>query len=409
MDLAPALPPAQDNALVVVATVADFPTLTTTGGPSAQIASAPVLINQSAQLPSAAPPAAAAAPVLLPEALASGIATFENLSKPSGFLLSSQLARSFSFVGQAFRLARLGNLINRRPQYSASLPIQWAHSNHWKSWAAAADIQVTPVDAKTQIATIENNAWAASIPTQCMPQADRELQSGPHYRLSIREKTLGYVADEQRAYLLAQQLKRLVRQASFEADAITPWKSTAHPTTLERGIFASHHLTHGDWLIGTADQPLFSVDSTMAEEVGYSSEWAAVAWANNLRLALDTDALSTGEAQMSLKSMQHSNLSINGTASWYGPYFHGRKTANGETFNQHDLTVAHKSLPFGTHLKIRNLLNDKTVVVRVNDRGPYMGDRSLDLSKAAAECLGSQDIGVIPYEAVVLKKAKARR
>lgn len=83
-------------------------------------------------------------------------------------------------------------------------------------------------------------------------------------------------------------------------------------------------------------------------------------------------------------------------------------TANGETYNQHDLTVAHKSLPFGTYLQVRNLHNDKTVVVRVNDRGPYVGDRSLDLSNAAAQCLGSDKVGVIPYEAVILKAIKPR-
>nr|WP_322743576.1 septal ring lytic transglycosylase RlpA family protein [Romeria gracilis] len=94
---------------------------------------------------------------------------------------------------------------------------------------------------------------------------------------------------------------------------------------------------------------------------------------------------------------------LEGTASWYGPYFHGRLTATGEIFDQNELTVAHKTLPFGTLLKVRNLLNDRMVIVRVNDRGPYVGDRSLDLSRAAAECLDSTQVGLIPYEAVLLK------
>ncbi|NJN01653.1 MAG: septal ring lytic transglycosylase RlpA family protein [Leptolyngbyaceae cyanobacterium RM1_1_2] len=91
-----------------------------------------------------------------------------------------------------------------------------------------------------------------------------------------------------------------------------------------------------------------------------------------------------------------------GTASWYGPYFHGRRTATGEIFNQNALTAAHKTLPFGTQLKITNRLNDRSVVVRINDRGPYIGQRSIDLSRAAARCLGSEGTGVIPYEAVIL-------
>lgn len=104
--------------------------------------------------------------------------------------------------------------------------------------------------------------------------------------------------------------------------------------------------------------------------------------------------------------LKESTTQLQGTASWYGPYFHGRITATGEIFDQTELTVAHKTLPFGTLLKVRNLLNDRTVVVRVNDRGPYVGDRSLDLSRAAAECLGSDQVGIIPYEAVLLKRTK---
>jgi rare lipoprotein A len=75
-------------------------------------------------------------------------------------------------------------------------------------------------------------------------------------------------------------------------------------------------------------------------------------------------------------------------ASWYGPGFHGRKTANGEVYDQMSFTAAHKSLKFGTLLKITNLKNSKSVVVRINDRGPYIHGRDLDLSKAAALELG---------------------
>jgi len=72
-------------------------------------------------------------------------------------------------------------------------------------------------------------------------------------------------------------------------------------------------------------------------------------------------------------------------ASWYGPRFHGRTTANGEIYDQTALTAAHKSLRFGTILKVTNPRNNKSVIVRINDRGPYIPGRQLDLSKAAAE------------------------
>ena len=83
------------------------------------------------------------------------------------------------------------------------------------------------------------------------------------------------------------------------------------------------------------------------------------------------------------------------TASWYGPRFHGRKTANGEIYDQMAFTAAHKGLKFGTLLKITNPRNDQFVIVRINDRGPYIGGRQLDLSKAAAQQLGMMKRGVI--------------
>lgn len=411
MDLAPTLPPSQGAVPVIVANATDFPV-------SGHLASdksekpASVLISRSTPLePMVVNPAAVVSDrsTFVSTALTSGFKALDfkvldNVSNPSGFLESFQLTKSFRFVGQTFRDAKLGGVIGR-PQYSTAVPINWARGNDWSSRAKTADIQVTLVDATSQVATMENNAWAASMAAQCTPNDDRHLQDGSRYRLSMGEKVLGYVADEDRAYLLAKQLQRLVHQADFEADEIAPYpaKDSFIPATFRK------RADKPEWSVGSAKRPLFAIDESMSEDVGYSKEWAAVAWANNLRLALDSEPLSMGEAQMGLKNMEPSDIAIDGDASWYGPYFHGRATANGETYDQYDFTVAHKSLPFGTHLKVRNLLNDKTVVVRVNDRGPYVGDRTLDLSRAAADCLGSDDIGVIPYEAIVLKEIKSRR
>jgi len=78
-------------------------------------------------------------------------------------------------------------------------------------------------------------------------------------------------------------------------------------------------------------------------------------------------------------------------ASWYGPYFHGRTTANGETYNMYGYTAASKTLPFGTRLEV---CYDSCVTVRINDRGPYIGDRELDLSFGAAKAIGLIKPGV---------------
>jgi rare lipoprotein A len=85
-----------------------------------------------------------------------------------------------------------------------------------------------------------------------------------------------------------------------------------------------------------------------------------------------------------------------GTASWYGPWHHGRRTANGERFDQNAMTAAHPTLPLGTLVRVTNLENGRTVKVRINDRGPYVRGRVIDLSKAAAAALGFKEQGITP-------------
>jgi rare lipoprotein A len=81
-----------------------------------------------------------------------------------------------------------------------------------------------------------------------------------------------------------------------------------------------------------------------------------------------------------------------GTASWYGPGFHGKKTASGETYNQHGNSCAHKTLPLGTKITVTNLNNGKSVRTVVNDRGPYAGGRIIDLSEGLKKSLGCGDL-----------------
>lgn len=96
-----------------------------------------------------------------------------------------------------------------------------------------------------------------------------------------------------------------------------------------------------------------------------------------------------------------------GMASWYGQAFHDLRTASGERFDMNGLTAAHPTLPFGTHLKVRNPANGRAVVVRVNDRGPFTGGRSLDLSRAAASALGLVQRGAGQVEMFLLQAGSA--
>jgi len=91
-----------------------------------------------------------------------------------------------------------------------------------------------------------------------------------------------------------------------------------------------------------------------------------------------------------------------GIASWYGPNFHGKRTSNGEVYDMESMTAAHKTLPMDTWVEVRNLDNGKTIQVRVNDRGPFVDGRIIDLSKAAARELGSLAKGTANVEVLAL-------
>ena len=96
---------------------------------------------------------------------------------------------------------------------------------------------------------------------------------------------------------------------------------------------------------------------------------------------------------------------ITGLASWYGEAFHGRTTASGEVYDMHGLTAAHRDLPLGTWAEITNLRNGRFVTVRINDRGPSIKGRTLDVSKAAAQALGFVGAGITTVQIRIVPKA----
>jgi len=96
-------------------------------------------------------------------------------------------------------------------------------------------------------------------------------------------------------------------------------------------------------------------------------------------------------------------LTLEGVASYYAHDFHGRKTANGEIYNMYDMTAAHKSFPFNTIVRVRNLSNDKNIIVRINDRGPFVVGRIIDLSLGAAQKIDMVQSGTTQVRLEVLE------
>jgi rare lipoprotein A len=113
------------------------------------------------------------------------------------------------------------------------------------------------------------------------------------------------------------------------------------------------------------------------------------------------------QRQKNSRESAHKNV-IRGQASWYGPGFHGKKTASGEIFDQGKLTAAHKTIPLGTKAKVTNLQNGNTVEVEINDRGPYIGQREIDVSHAAANALGFVKSGLTLVRIELLPEESGR-
>ena len=126
---------------------------------------------------------------------------------------------------------------------------------------------------------------------------------------------------------------------------------------------------------------------------GMAEDYSAGAAAAAMASAVSAAAAAANAARSRLET---------GVASWYGDAFHGRKTASGEAFDMNALTAAHPSLPFGSWVRVRNLLNGRSVDVRINDRGPHIKQRIIDLSRAAAQALGLAGQGTRQVELTVL-------
>ncbi len=187
-----------------------------------------------------------------------------------------------------------------------------------------------------------------------------------------------------RAEDLARSVQQLLQDSHLNPAAIVPTVVSGQPAI-------EHH-----------QRVYLVVDPEFATELNRSAELAVIQWVNQLRLALAAPSLSLATAQAQMYGLSETPETLSGLASWYGPYFHGRLTATGEAFDQTELTAAHPSLPFGTYLKVTNLNNGNSVIVRINDRGPYINNRSLDLSREAAHQLDSEITGVVPYQAIVM-------
>ncbi len=185
---------------------------------------------------------------------------------------------------------------------------------------------------------------------------------------------------------MTERIEATFRNADWESELVEP--------TLAENFPAAR----------LGDRLLFIVNEEVTEASGVNGEVLATRWVNQLRMVMGAQPLTLVNAQFMMHGLKSTGDYLKGDASWYGPYFHGRLTATGEIYDQDMFTAAHKELPFDTYLRITNLKSGEQLVVRINDRGPYVGDRILDLSFGAANYLGTKDTGVVPIRAELLER-----
>jgi len=214
------------------------------------------------------------------------------------------------------------------------------------------------------------------------PNINSPLQD---YQILVNKKQILQIEQPEVAKVISQRLDYFLSKSDLDPNKI-------YPILINNKAGAK---------IG--DRILFLIDDKVAHDDVINKHLLALQWVNNLRLALNTQPLDLLSAQLEMYNLEETDQDFEGTASWYGPDFHGRLTANGEIYNQYDWTAAHPSLKLGTYIKITNLNNEKSMILRINDRGPYIPPRTLDLSLGVAWCIDSIKDGVIPYQAVVMK------
>jgi rare lipoprotein A len=248
---------------------------------------------------------------------------------------------------------------------------------------------------------------AISVGVACSTSAAQAAEKSPEVASSVWEESnmqcasvsingkdliafhapAGSHSAEQRAEDLADKLQGLVEDDKFDASKIIPARE---------GELASIRLDGSTVLKFDCDDKSNPLDTSLKV-------------VNSIRTACGVDALPASMAKVAEAASDKAAAAtkgiaklFSGPASWYGPHFHGKKCSDGSRFDMNKLTAAHRFLPFGTRLLVTNRKTGASCVVKVNDRGPFVGNRVIDLSRGAAKQLDMLGTGVAMVDCVVL-------
>lgn len=255
---------------------------------------------------------------------------------------------------------------------------------------SGSDLKVPTNAEQADVFTLELEDGKGPIVLEVVPQPDSEdagLFVNDMEVVRFRGEADGIAAVD-RARELAERLSTLLSLDPNGMDTIKP----VLPGENEQPEIRLHNET------------LLSVDAVTAKAAKLSAARLAFLWTNRLREALGEDTLEASDYAEFNEPPKPVYIPTGrrqvGEASWYGPGFHGRRTASGSRYNMYAMTAAHKTLPFGTLVRVTNQRNQKSCVVKITDRGPYAHGRIIDLSKGAASAIGMSGTARVTLEIV---------
>lgn len=310
----------------------------------------------------------------------------------------------------------------------------WFMNKHLIGRVAATALLATAMPLFGQVhAQTSDNSQIETVEVSSNNQSLESSSTDTPHTISRSTTTVRVIAHQhenrQAATVYIKNIPVLTYIDSAEADApVSGWVQTTAVETTD-GVLAdaatistkleqmygqetafTAHWKEGSYVVMAGDSPLVTLgDNVQLPDATDNEAEDVLQVTNRLRRLLGNGAEPVSEVigrpappPPPVQQVAAVRSSYSGMASWYGPGFHGRTSASGEAFNQYDMTAAHRTLPFGTRVRVTNLNNGQQVVVRINDRGPYSHGRIIDLSAGAAGVIGLQSAGVGPVQVEVL-------
>jgi rare lipoprotein A len=234
------------------------------------------------------------------------------------------------------------------------------------------------------------------------------MMGGPGYAGKASNVSIGFIGDEKVAHVTVNDTNTItIKSDNSNVNALNETKKIAlslNKLLYEKKLRADRIMPaiHGnDYVLHVDSDVIFSVNKKLAKSEKTNPSSLTLKWANNLRTALGGKPITYRGVSRSLSSYSRGDAQY-GYASWYGGRFQGRRTSSGEVFNTNDYTAAHRYLPLGTQVMVTNLGTGRSVMVKINDRGPFVSQRIIDLSSNAFRAIAPLNSGVIRIRMDVL-------